>query len=46
MDKNVVLIVDDDENIRELLTIMLKNQNIASLCAKDGIEALEILKKQ
>ncbi|OAA95129.1 response regulator transcription factor [Clostridium coskatii] len=44
MDKNVVLIVDDDENIRELLTIMLKNQNIASLCAKDGIEALEILK--
>ncbi|OBR89688.1 transcriptional regulatory protein CseB [Clostridium ragsdalei P11] len=44
MDKNVVLIVDDDENIRELLTILLKNQNIASLCAKDGIEALEILK--
>ncbi|APM40844.1 response regulator transcription factor [Clostridium kluyveri] len=44
MDKNVVLIVDDDENIRELLTIMLKNQNIDYLCAKDGIEALEILK--
>lgn len=44
MDKNVVLIVDDDENIRELLTIMLKNQNIDYLCAKDGVEALEILK--
>ena len=44
MNKNIILIVDDDENIRELLTIMLKNQNIDSLCAKDGIEALEILK--
>ncbi|AZV56901.1 response regulator transcription factor [Clostridium sp. AWRP] len=44
MDKNVVLIVDDDENIREILTIILKNQDIASLCAKDGIEALGILK--
>lgn len=44
MDKNVVLIADDDENIRELLAIMLKNQNIDYLCAKDGVEALEILK--
>ncbi|MHC6180339.1 response regulator transcription factor [Clostridium sp. JNZ X4-2] len=44
MYKNSVLIVDDDENIRELLNIMLRNQNIDTICAKDGMEAIHILK--
>ncbi|MCI1944417.1 response regulator transcription factor [Clostridium luticellarii] len=43
MDKNLVLIVDDDESIRELLGIMLRNQNMDTVCAANGMEALHIL---
>lgn len=45
MKNDLVLVVDDDKTIRELLTILLTNQNIDVLCAKDGLEALELLKK-
>ena len=44
MNNSTVLIVDDDRDIRDLLTIMLRNQNIASITANDGIEALEKLR--
>lgn len=44
MDGNFVLVVDDDKNIRELITIILKNQNIDVISAADGIEALELIK--
>lgn len=43
MGKNLVLIVDDDESIRELLGIMLRNQNMDTVCAANGMEALHIL---
>jgi len=43
MNNSTVLIVDDDRDIRDLLTIMLRNQNIASITANDGFEALEKL---
>lgn len=45
MNKDVVLVVDDDKSIRELLTILLNNQDIDVIPAKDGLEALELLKK-
>lgn len=44
MDKDLVLVVDDDKSIRELITIILTNQNIDVICAKDGLEALQLIK--
>lgn len=43
MKNSTVLIVDDDRDIKDLLTIMLRNQDIDSITANDGIEALEKL---
>ncbi|WP_058484887.1 response regulator transcription factor [Defluviitalea phaphyphila] len=42
--KNIVLIVDDEKEIRDAIEIYLKNEGIDVLKAKDGIEAIEILK--
>ncbi len=39
-----ILIVDDDEHIRELARIFLKNEGLDVLEASDGVEALEKLK--
>lgn len=44
MNEDLVLVVDDDKNIRELITIILTNQNINVICASDGLEALELIK--
>jgi len=44
MNEDLVLVVDDDKNIRELITIILRNQNINVICASDGLEALELIK--
>lgn len=41
-----ILIVDDDINILNLVNIQLSNQGYHVLQAKDGIEALGILKKE
>lgn len=43
MKNSTILIVDDDRDIKDLLTIMLRNQDIDSITANDGIEALEKL---
>lgn len=40
-----VLIVDDDESIRDMLTIVLKDENYNVLTAEDGNKALIHLKK-
>ncbi|WP_419887815.1 response regulator transcription factor [Neobacillus niacini] len=40
-----ILIVDDDIHIVNLVTIQLSNQGYKVLQAKDGVEALEVLKK-
>jgi DNA-binding response OmpR family regulator len=41
---NRILVVDDDPNIRELVTVFLQNEGIACIEASNGEEALHILK--
>jgi len=41
-----ILVVDDEESIREFLDIMLRKEGYEVLCAEDGQKALEILKKK
>ncbi len=43
MDNKVILVVDDDKDIRNMIKIYLQNDNYSVLLAKDGNEALEIL---
>ena len=42
--KFTILIVDDEEDIRDMIEIYLMNEGFIVLKAQDGIEALEILK--
>ena len=46
MNKFNVLVVDDEDEIREAIEIYLKNEGIRVLQAVDGIEALELLKEE
>jgi DNA-binding response OmpR family regulator len=46
MNKYVVLVVDDEQEIRNGIAIYLKNEGIKVFTAKDGIEAIEILNKE
>ncbi|UOO41445.1 response regulator transcription factor [Priestia megaterium] len=46
MDEYVVLVVDDEQEIRNGIAIYLKNEGIKVFTAKDGIEAIEILNKE
>lgn len=41
----LVLVVDDDENIRELISLYLRNEGIQTLRASNGMEALKLLEK-
>jgi two-component system alkaline phosphatase synthesis response regulator PhoP len=41
-----LLIVDDDESIRELVSATLESEDIQLLFAENGIEAYEIAKKE
>ena len=41
-----ILIVDDEESIREFFEIMLKREGYQVLTAQNGVAALEVLKKQ
>ncbi|MHC0036323.1 response regulator transcription factor [Pseudoneobacillus sp. C159] len=43
MNDYVVLVVDDDKEIRDGIEIYLKNEGIKVLKAQDGVEALELL---
>lgn len=43
MNKYNVLIVDDDDEIRDAIEIYLKNENVNVYKAKDGLEALEVI---
>lgn len=45
MEHYFVLVVDDEKEIRDAIEIYLKNEGITVLKAKDGMEALEILKE-
>ena len=42
---NTILIVDDNENIRNLIEIFLKREGFISFKAGNGEEALEIMDK-
>ncbi|SCC62671.1 Two-component response regulator [Bacillus wiedmannii] len=44
--KGTILIVDDEKEIRKLITIYLKNEGYEVLQAGDGEEGLEIVKKR
>ncbi len=41
-----VLVVDDEESIREFLEIMLKKEGYEVTCVEDGQQALDLLKKK
>lgn len=45
MDKVTILVVDDEEDIRNLIDIYLKNEGYDVLTAEDGISALNIIKE-
>lgn len=45
MEKSTVLIVDDDEDIRNVIEIYLQNEGINVITASDGIDAIQQLKK-
>ena len=46
MIKYKVLIVDDEDEIRDAIEIYLKNEDITVFKAKDGIDALMLLEEQ
>ncbi len=41
-----ILVVDDDQNLCKLIKIYLKNAGFTVVFAKDGIEALEVFRKE
>lgn len=41
-----ILVVDDEESIREFLEIMLKKEGYEVTCAEDGVKAKELLSKR
>lgn len=43
---NKILIVDDDENICELLTLYLEKEGYTVVCANDGLDALDLYKDE
>ncbi|OUS76724.1 DNA-binding response regulator [Paenibacillus sp. MY03] len=46
MEQRVVLVVDDDKEIRDAIEIYLKQEGITVLKAKDGLDALETLESK
>lgn len=45
MEQKIILVVDDEENTRKLLSFALEKAGYSVLSAKNGLEAIEILKK-
>lgn len=43
MDKETILIVDDEKEIRDLINIYMRNEGYNTLMAGDGVEALKLL---
>lgn len=46
MEQRVVLVVDDDKEIRDAIEIYLKQEGLTVLKAKDGLEALKTLESE
>ena len=45
-DSKRVLVVDDDESIRQLLCTLVRRERLAVDCVADGVEAIEKLKER
>ena len=45
MENKVILVTDDDHDIRNMIKIYLQNENYEVLLAKNGMETIEILEK-
>jgi len=43
---NKILVVDDDQNICDLLTLYLEKEGYTVVCANDGLEALEVYRDE
>ncbi len=46
MEKQIILIVDDEKEIRDLIEIYLTNEGYETIKAGNGVEALEIINKK
>lgn len=46
MNQPTVLVVDDEKDIRDVIKVYLNNENMRTLEAENGFEALEILNKE
>lgn len=46
MEKMLVLVIDDEAEIREIIQVFLKNEGFEVLQAEDGLQALAILKQK
>ncbi|MBD3919992.1 response regulator transcription factor [Paenibacillus sp. PR3] len=46
MRQHLVLVVDDEKDIRDVITVYLNNENIRTIEAADGIEALEVMSRE
>lgn len=46
MDRETILIVDDEKEIRDLIEIYLRNEGYKTIKASNGIEAIDILGKE
>jgi two-component system response regulator PilR (NtrC family) len=46
MERKKILVVDDEEDVRETLATVLENLNYQALLAADGEEALSVVKNQ
>jgi DNA-binding NtrC family response regulator len=44
--EQVILIVDDEEGVRDGLRELLKDEGYAAICAENGEEALKILRRE
>ena len=46
MENSTILIVDDNQEIREIIEILLTGEGFQAVQAKDGMTALELLKER
>lgn len=46
MNKKKILIVDDEEDIRQIVSIYLTNNDFKTIKAKNGVEALEVINNE
>jgi CheY-like chemotaxis protein len=40
----MILVVDDDDDVREIMTMALESSGYAVICAADGVQCIELLR--